>query len=201
MNLPQLGILASGSGSNFAALAEAIAQGSLSAHIAVMITNNPDAYVYQRARALGIPAVIINHREFASREVFDAQVAQTLKSYQVEWVIMAGWMRRATEVLLEAFPQRIVNIHPSLLPSFPGIKAVEQALAYGVKITGCTVHLVTLEVDQGPIVLQAAVPVLDQDTPETLHTRIQVEEHRILPEAVRILLQQNKENSLSTQKE
>lgn len=193
MNLPQLGILASGSGSNFAVLAREIAQGSLSAHISVMITNNPDAYAYQRAMDLKIPAVIINHREFASREAFDTQVTQTLNAYQVEWVIMAGWMRRATEVLLQAFPQHIVNIHPSLLPSFPGIKAVEQALAYGVKITGCTVHLVTLEVDQGPILLQAAVPVLAEDTPETLHARIQVEEHRILPEALRILLQPNEQ--------
>lgn len=183
----RLGILASGSGSNFAAIAESIAQGSLNARIQVVIYNNPDAGVALKAQHWGIPSVLLDHRLFSQREEFDLTIARTLQSYDVEWVMMAGWMRRVTQQLLQAYPQRILNIHPSLLPSFPGIRAVEQALHYGVKITGCTVHLVTLEVDSGPIILQAAVPVLPGDTSDTLHARIQREEHRILPEAIRLV--------------
>ncbi len=184
-----LGILASGSGSNAQAIAEAIAQGSLAARIAVIVYNNPEAGVRLRAESLGIPAVLVNHRDFDSREAFDQAVVKVLKDFGVEWVIMAGWMRRVTEVFLAAYPQRIVNIHPSLLPSFPGVRAVEQALAYGVKITGCTVHWVTLEVDQGPIIAQAAVPVLPEDTPATLHARIQTQEHRLYPRAIAEIIQ------------
>lgn len=180
----RLGILASGKGSNFVALALAIQAQTLLAQIQVVITNNPEAPVRQRAEPLGIPVVVIHHREFDQREAFDQAVVDQLRAYHVDWVIMAGWMRRATAVLVDAFPSRIVNIHPSLLPSFPGVRAWEQALNYGVKITGCTVHYVTLEVDQGPIIRQAAVPVLPDDTPESLHQRIQEEEHRILPKAV-----------------
>jgi len=184
-----LGILASGSGSNAQAIAEAIAQGSLAARIAVIVYNNPEAGVRLRAETLGIPAVLVNHRDFASREAFDQAVVKVLQDFGVEWVIMAGWMRRVTDVFLAAYPQRIVNIHPSLLPSFPGVRAVEQALAYGVKITGCTVHWVTLEVDQGPIIAQAAVPVLADDTPASLHARIQTQEHRLYPRAIAEIIQ------------
>jgi len=184
-----LGILASGSGSNAQAIAEAIAQGSLAARIAVIVYNNPEAGVRLRAETLGIPAVLVNHRDFDSREAFDQAVVKVLKDFGVEWVIMAGWMRRVTDVFLAAYPQRIVNIHPSLLPSFPGVRAVEQALAYGVKITGCTVHWVTLEVDQGPIIAQAAVPVLPDDTPASLHARIQTQEHRLYPRAIAEIIQ------------
>lgn len=184
-----LGILASGSGSNAQAIAEAIAQGSLAARIAVIVYNNPEAGVRLRAETLGIPAVLVNHRDFDSREAFDQAVVKVLKDFGVEWVVMAGWMRRVTEVFLAAYPQRIVNIHPSLLPSFPGVRAVEQALAYGVKITGCTVHWVTLEVDQGPIIAQAAVPVLPDDTPASLHARIQTQEHRLYPRAIAEIIQ------------
>ncbi len=182
----KLGILASGSGTNFEAVARAIASCLLNAQIQVLIYNNPEAKVATRAANWNVPAVLLNHRHFQSREDLDRQIVQTLQQYQVEWVIMAGWMRIVTPILIDAFPDQIINIHPSLLPSFRGVRAIEQALAAGVKITGCTVHLVAPEVDSGTILLQAAVPVLPDDTPETLHARIQVQEHRILPLAIAI---------------
>ena len=180
----KLGIMASGSGSNFEAVAQAIKDGQLNAQIQVLIYNNPEAKAAARAVRWGVPSVLLNHRDFQRREDLDQQIVQTLHHYEVEWVIMAGWMRLVTPVLIDAFPDQIINIHPSLLPSFRGVRAVEQALNTGVKITGCTVHIVCLEVDSGPILLQAAVPVLPNDTPETLHARIQVQEHRILPPAI-----------------
>lgn len=180
----KLGVMASGNGSNFEAVAQAIKDRQLNAQIQVLIYNNPGANVLARAEQWGVPAVLLNHREVGSREAFDEQIVQTLRQYEVEWVIMAGWMRVVTPVLINAFPDRIINIHPSLLPSFKGIRAVEQALTAGVKITGCTVHLVRVEVDSGPILLQAAVPILPDDTAEALHARIQVQEHRILPLAI-----------------
>ena len=180
----KLGIMASGSGSNFEAVAQAIKDGQLNAQIQVLIYNNPEAKAAARAVRWGVPSVLLNHRNFQRREALDQQIVQTLHQYEVEWVIMAGWMRLVTPVLIDAFPDQIINIHPSLLPSFRGVRAVEQALNTGVKITGCTVHIVCLEVDSGPILLQAAVPVLPDDTKETLHARIQVQEHRILPPAI-----------------
>lgn len=180
----KIGILASGNGSNFEALAQAIASGQLNAQIQVLIYNNPEAKVATRAANWGVPAILLNHRDFQHREDLDRQIVHTLRQYEVEWVIMAGWMRIVTPVLIDAFPEQIINIHPSLLPSFKGVRAVEQALAAGVKIAGCTVHLVSLEVDSGLILLQAAVPVLPDDTPETLHARIQVQENKILPQAI-----------------
>ncbi|QIR40648.1 phosphoribosylglycinamide formyltransferase [Tolypothrix sp. PCC 7910] len=185
----KLGLLASGNGSNFEAVAQAIASGQLNAQIQVLIYNNPDAKAAVRAANWGVEAVLLNHRDYKNRQKFDGQIVQTLQQYDVDWVILAGWMRLLTPVLIDAFPDRIINIHPSLLPSFKGIHAVEQALAAGVKITGCTVHLVCLEVDSGPIIIQAAVPVLADDTAETLHARIQVEEHRILPQAIALAAQ------------
>ncbi|CAN1210528.1 phosphoribosylglycinamide formyltransferase [Tumidithrix helvetica PCC 7403] len=179
-----LGVLASGSGSNLEAIAKAISEGRLNAKIEVLIYNNPDAYVRQRAERLGIPAVLLNHRNYKSREVLDAAIAEVLQAHHVNLVIMAGWMRVVTQVLIDAFPNRILNIHPSLLPSFPGIHAIDQALNYGVKIAGCTVHIVSLEVDCGPILQQAAVPVLPDDTPSSLQQRIQVQEHSIYPKAI-----------------
>ncbi|NET82694.1 MAG: phosphoribosylglycinamide formyltransferase [Moorea sp. SIO1F2] len=183
----KLGVMASGSGSNFEAIASAIANGQLNAQISVLIYNNPGIKALARAEKYGIPAVLHNHRHTKKREDFDQQIVQTLQEYEVEWVVMAGWMRVVTQVLLDAFPNRILNIHPSLLPSFKGVRAVEQALEAGVKITGCTVHVVSLDVDSGPILFQAAVPVLPDDTPETLHARIQVQEHRILVEAIALI--------------
>jgi len=181
----KLGILASGSGSNFEAIAQAIKTGKLNAQIQVVIYNNPRAQVTARAEKFGVNAILLNHRDYKNkREAFDSEIVKTLRDYDVEWVVMAGWMRVSTKVLISAFPNRIINIHPSLLPSFRGIRAVEQALAAGVKITGCTVHLVCEEVDSGPILMQAAVPVLADDTPETLHARIQIQEHKIMVGAI-----------------
>jgi phosphoribosylglycinamide formyltransferase-1 len=183
--------MASGSGSNFEAVAQAIHQGQLNAQIRVLIYNNPGVKVAARAEKWGIPAVLIDHRNYKKRDDLDAQIVETLRQHEVAWVVMAGWMRIVTPTLINAFSKRILNIHPSLLPSFKGVRAVEQALSAGVKITGCTVHHVSLEVDSGPIVMQAAVPILPEDTPETLHARIQVQEHRILPRAIALAAQQS----------
>lgn len=180
----RLGILASGNGSNFAAIAQAIAAGQLPAVITGVVYNEPGAKVAQRAEALGVTHRLINHRDYPDRESFDQAVVDTLRRWHTEWVIMAGWMRRATEVLLQPFGAQVLNIHPSLLPAFPGLKAVERALQAGVKITGCTVHRVVLAVDSGPIIAQAAVPVLPGDTVATLHARIQAQEHRLYPQAI-----------------
>jgi phosphoribosylglycinamide formyltransferase 1 len=182
----RLGVLASGNGSNFEAIAQAIADQILNASLQVVIYNNPDAKVVQRADRWQVPSVLLNHRQFPSREVLDAEIVRALQQADVNWVIMAGWMRVVTPVLINAFPGRILNIHPSLLPSFPGIRAIEQALAAGVKITGCTVHQVIPEVDRGSILIQAAVPIFPDDTPETLHERIQIQEHKILPTGIEI---------------
>ena len=185
-NPPKLGFMASGSGTNFAAIAESIQSNELNAKIEVLIYNNPKAKVQEQAEKYQIPRVLINHRDFASREALDEAIVTTFKEYGVEWVIMAGWMRIITPVLLNAFSERVINIHPSLLPSFRGIRAIEQALAAGVKVTGCTVHFASLEVDSGPIIAQAVVPVLPDDTAETLHARIQIQEHKIFPMAIAI---------------
>lgn len=183
----KLGVLASGSGSNFEVIAQAIANQQLNAKVEVLIYNNPGAKVASRAENFGVPHLLLNHRNYASREELDSEIVKTFRAAGVEWVVMAGWMRIVTQVLLDAFPDRVINIHPSLLPSFPGIRGVEQALAAGVKITGCTVHIARLEVDSGPILMQAAVPILPDDTAETLHARIQVQEHKIMVAAIALL--------------
>jgi phosphoribosylglycinamide formyltransferase 1 len=180
----KLGVMASGSGSNFEAIAQAIANQQLNAQIQVLICNNPGAKALERAERWDIPSILLDHRSYTSREDLDRHIVETLKQHRVEWVIMAGWMRRVTQVLIDAYPDQMLNIHPSLLPSFPGIRAVEQALQAGVKISGCTVHYVHLEVDSGPIVMQAAVPILAEDTSDTLQARIQVQEHHIFPPAI-----------------
>jgi len=179
-----LGVLASGSGSNLEAIANAIAKGQLQAQIAVVIYNESDAFAKQRAEKFGIPAILVNHRDYKSRKDLDRSIIELLNQHNVDLVIMAGWMRIVTQVLIDAFPERILNIHPSLLPSFKGIHAIEQAFNYGVKITGCTVHLLSLEVDSGKILKQAAVPLLANDTLEDLQKRIQVQEHIIYPLAI-----------------
>jgi phosphoribosylglycinamide formyltransferase 1 len=183
----RLGIMASGDGSNFSAIATAIQHQALNAQIAVLIHNKPGIKAIERATQYQVPTVLHHHHDFASREDLDAAIVQTLHSYQVDCVVMAGWMRVVTAVLIDAFPERLINIHPSLLPSFPGIRAIEQALAAQVKITGCTAHLVSLAVDSGPILIQAAVPVLPHDHRDTLHARIQAQEHHILPAAIQLL--------------
>ena len=197
-NLPpaKLGVLASGSGTNFEALIQAIADGELRAEIPVIIYNNPGAKVAARAARWGIPTVLLDHRNYVSREAFDYEVVQILKRNGVDWVIMAGWMRRVTQVFIDAFPHRAINIHPSVLPSFPGIRAIEQALEAKVKVTGCTVHLVDLEVDSGPILMQAVVPILEDDTSETLHARIQAQEHTIFPKAIGLAIAQAHQSSV-----
>jgi phosphoribosylglycinamide formyltransferase-1 len=187
----KLGIMASGNGSNFEAVAEAIASQQLNAQIQALIYNNPGIKAVARAEHWGVPAVLLNHRDYKRREDLDTAIVEVLRQYEVDWVIMAGWMRVVTPVLIDAFPDRIINIHPSLLPSFKGVRAVEQAIEAGVKIAGCTVHLVRPEIDSGPILLQAAVPVLPDDTSETLHARIQVQEHRILPQAIALAAAQH----------
>jgi phosphoribosylglycinamide formyltransferase 1 len=180
----QLGIMASGSGTNFEAVVKAIADSQLNAEIKVLIYNNPQAKAKERADKYKIPSVLIDHRQYKQRTSLDQEIVAVLKAHGVDWVVMAGWMRIVTQTLLDGYPNRIINIHPSLLPSFKGIRAIEQALAAKVKITGCTVHLVSLEVDSGEILMQAAVPILPDDTLETLHARIQVQEHYILPQAI-----------------
>lgn len=182
----RLAILASGNGSNMEAIAAAIEQGKLNASIQVVVYNNPQAQVAERAQQRYLPAVLLNHRDYDTREALDQAIIDTVKAHQADWVIMAGWMRRVTAVLIDAFRGRMLNIHPSLLPSFPGVRAPEQALAAGVKVAGCTVHQVELKVDSGPIIMQAVVPILAGDTVESLQARIQRQEHRIYPAAIAI---------------
>jgi phosphoribosylglycinamide formyltransferase 1 len=180
----RLGVMASGTGSNLGAIAQAIDDRQLQAQIQLLIYNNPDAGVVARADHFGIPHQLLDHRQFASREALDTAIVAAMQLAEVDWVIMAGWMRIVTPVLINAFADRLLNIHPSLLPSFRGIRAVEQALAAGVKVTGCTVHLVVPEVDAGEIIMQAAVPVLPDDTAATLQARIHAQEHVIYPQAI-----------------
>jgi phosphoribosylglycinamide formyltransferase-1 len=163
---------------------DAIASGRLDATIAVVLSNRSEANGLARARAAGIDTVYLNPREHADRDAYDGAIVEVLKARGVDLVCLAGFMRLVGRPLLDAFAGRILNIHPSLLPSFRGLEAQRQALEHGVRITGATVHLVTSDLDDGPIVLQAAVPVLDGDTVETLSARILVEEHRIYPEAI-----------------
>ena len=184
----KLGVLASGSGSNFEAIATAIEQHKLNATIEVLIYNNPKAKVVARAEKFKIPTILLNHRDYKKRKDLDQKIVETLNQNQVQLVVLAGWMRIVTSVLVNAFSGKMINLHPSLLPSFPGLRAIEQALDAGVKVTGCTVHFVELEVDSGPIIMQAAVPILPHDTPETLHQRIQVQEHHIIVAAIAQLM-------------
>ena len=184
----RLGVLVSGRGTNLQALIDAIDERRLDASIAVVISNLEDAGGLERARTAGIEAVYLDHRGRHSRDDYDGELARQLKARDVALVCLAGFMRRIGGSLIDAFPQAILNIHPSLLPAFPGVNAQRQALQHGVKISGVTVHLVTPELDAGPIVLQRSVAVLDDDTAETLAARILVEEHRAYPEAVQMVL-------------
>jgi phosphoribosylglycinamide formyltransferase-1 len=180
----RLGVLLSGRGSNFLAIHQAITAGRLSAEIAVVLSNAPQAPGLDRARALGIPAIAVT----AKGPERDAHLIQHLRDQRVDLVCLAGYMRLLGPTFIAAFPQRIVNIHPSLLPAFPGLDAQRQALAYGVKVAGCTVHFVDEGLDSGPIVKQAAVPVFDSDTDTTLAARILEQEHRIYSEAIALVL-------------
>jgi len=185
----RLGVLISGRGSNLQALIDATRDGRLRATIAVVVSNRADAAGRERARKAGIETVCIDHRAYPSRDEHDRAVVRELRARDVGLVCLAGYMRLVGAPLLEAFPNAILNIHPSLLPAFPGVDAQRQAVEHGARISGVTVHLVTAELDGGPIVVQRAVPVLDGDTPETLSERILVEEHRAYPEAVQVVLE------------
>jgi phosphoribosylglycinamide formyltransferase-1 len=179
-----LGVLVSGSGTNLQAVLDAVRGRELDARVAVVISNVATAGALERARAAGVEAVVIEHQRYADRRAFDAAVVETLKSRGVDVVVLAGFMRLITDVLLDAFPMRIVNVHPALLPAFPGVHGQRQALAYGVRIAGCTVHFVDGGTDTGPIIAQAAVPVCDGDDDAALSARILAKEHELLPRAL-----------------
>jgi phosphoribosylglycinamide formyltransferase-1 len=188
--MKRLGILLSGRGSNFEAIAENVAAGSIDATIAVVISNRPEARGLETARARGLNAVCVPSRGM-ERDAYDRLVVAELKKHAVDLVCLAGFMRLLSAYFVREFPLRILNIHPALLPSFPGLDAQHQAIEHGVKVSGCTVHFVDENLDAGPIIVQAVVPVLDDDTADTLSARILKEEHRIYSEAIRIVLAGN----------
>lgn len=181
-----IGVLASGRGSNFQAIIDEIEKGRLNAEIKLLIVDNNAAYAVERAKKHSIEYLYLNPNEFASRHVFFTRIAEELKKRGIELVILAGFMRIVEKPLIDAFPNRIMNIHPALLPSFPGLHGQRQAINYGVKISGCTVHFVDEGIDTGPIIIQASVPVSPDDTEETLSERILKMEHKIFPEAIRL---------------
>ncbi len=185
--MKRIAVLASGRGSNFEAIARNIREGRLEAEIAALVANNPEARALEIARAYGIHAVSLPSKGIDS-DTYAAMVRDALEPLRVDLICLAGFMRRVGAPLLEAYAMRILNIHPSLLPAFPGLNVQQQAIDYGVKYSGCTVHFVDAGLDTGPIVAQAAVPVLDDDTAETLAARILVEEHRIYTEAIALVL-------------
>ncbi|MBS1842097.1 MAG: phosphoribosylglycinamide formyltransferase [Acidobacteria bacterium] len=187
----RIGVLLSGRGSNFEALADSIAAGRISnAEIALVLSNREAAVGIERAKARGLVTKVIPSKGL-EREVYDRQVVAALNEAKVDLICLAGYMRLLSPYFVAAFPQKILNIHPSLLPSFPGLEAQKQALDYGVKFAGCTVHFVDENLDAGPIILQSIVPVEDADTEETLSARILKEEHKIYTEAVKIVLEGN----------
>ena len=183
-DLLKLGVLISGNGSNLQSIIDHIEKGSLKAIIKIVISNNPDALGITRAKKHGIQISVLKNADFKSKEDFDSELINILKKNDVELIILAGFTRILTSGFLKAFPHKIMNIHPALLPSFPGLHGQKQALDYGVKFTGCTVHFVDEGVDTGPIIIQSVVPVHDDDTVETLAARILKEEHRIYPQAI-----------------
>lgn len=187
---PRLAVLGSGKGSNFVAIANAVAAGTLHAEIALVISDAPHAGILDHARARGLRAEFVPPGRFRSKldEESEPRLIQMLTTARIDWVVLAGFMRILKGEFLRHFEHRVVNVHPSLLPSFPGLEAWKQAFTYGVKQTGCTVHLVDQGIDTGPIVAQEAVPVLSDDTPESLHARIQAAEQRIYPAALGDLL-------------
>lgn len=183
----RVGVLASGSGSNFQALVEALNVPGSPARVEVLVCNVPGAKALERAAKAGVEAVLMDHRGAASREAYDVQLAQVLRERGVELVCLAGYMRLVTPSFLQRFPGRVLNLHPALLPSFPGLHAVAQAIAAGVRVSGCTVHYVDEGTDTGPIIAQAPVPVLPGDDEASLGARIHAEEHRLYPVVVRAI--------------
>ena len=183
----RVGVLASGRGTDFQSLVDARDRGELDVDLAVLVSNVPEAPVLERAKRAGVPAVTIDHRPFGKdREAFERRVVQVLREHGVDLIVFAGFMRIVSAYLVREFPDRIINIHPSLLPAFPGAHAHRDVLAAGAKVSGCTIHFVDASVDGGPFILQKAVPVLDDDTEESLEARILEWEHRLLPLAVRL---------------
>jgi phosphoribosylglycinamide formyltransferase 1 len=183
----KLGVLISGRGSNLQAIIDACEKGRIPATVAVVISNDPLAPGLARAKKHNIPAVVIDNRNFPDKHTYELEIVKTLKQHEVGLVCLAGYMRIVGPVLLEHFPEKIINIHPSLLPSFPGLHAQKQALDHGVTVTGCTVHFVDSGCDTGPIIIQSAVPVKESDTEETLSERILVQEHHIYPMAIEFI--------------
>ena len=181
-----IGVLASGRGTNLQAIIEAIEEGKIEGRISIVISDNPDAYALKRARQHNIETRYINFKEFKNREDYDKEIINYLKEKKVDLVVLAGYMRILTPYFINAYKDKIINIHPALLPSFPGLHAQKQAVEYGVKVSGCTVHFVDEGVDSGPIILQQAVEVKDDDTEESLAERILREEHRIYPRAIQL---------------
>jgi len=183
----RVGVLASGRGSNFQSIADAVARKELDVELAVLICNMPGAAVLDRAKVAGVPAVVIDHREYGKdREAWEREAVRILREHRVDLVVFAGFMRLVTPYFVSEFPNRILNIHPSLLPAFPGAHGQRDALAHGVKVSGLTIHFVDASLDGGPIVLQKAVPVRDDDSEEALAARILEWEHRMYPLAVRL---------------
>jgi len=186
----RVAVLASSRGSNLQAIIDAVEAGQVEAKIVAVISNKREAVALERARKHGLPDLFVDPKPFVgrpdSREAYDQVLLDLLKKYDVELVLLAGYMKIVTAVLVNAYANRMMNIHPSLLPSFPGLEVQKKALEWGCKLAGCTVHFVTEGVDEGPIILQAAVPILDDDTPETLAARILVQEHKIYPRAVQL---------------
>jgi phosphoribosylglycinamide formyltransferase-1 len=183
--LLKLGVLISGSGSNFQSIIDHIEKGTLPAQIKIVVSNNPQAFGLTRAKKHGIDCAVLNHQDFLSREDFDRELIRILQNAGVDLIVLAGFMRILTRPFLRAFEQKIINIHPALLPAFPGTHVQQKAIDYGVKFSGCTVHFVDEGVDTGPIIIQAVVPVHADDTAETLAARILKEEHKIYPQAIR----------------
>ncbi|HAM32377.1 MAG TPA: phosphoribosylglycinamide formyltransferase [Deltaproteobacteria bacterium] len=184
-----IAVLVSGSGSNLQAIIDAAERGEIPGRVGLVLSNKADAYGLTRARNHGIPTAVVDHKAYGSREEFDAKMVEAIRASGARLVCLAGFMRVVTPVFLRAFPHRILNIHPALLPSFPGTHGPGQALRYGVRFSGCTVHFLDEGVDTGPIIVQAVVPVHEDDTEETLAARILKEEHRIYPVAIRLFLE------------
>jgi phosphoribosylglycinamide formyltransferase-1 len=188
MALTRLGILISGTGSNMKSIVAACETGNVPAEVAIVMSNSADAPGLAWAADHGLATALLPHRDFPSREAHDTAIVEKLGQAGVEWVCLAGYMRLLSAVFVDAYPNRILNIHPALLPSFPGLHGQRQAWEYGVKVSGCTVHLVDLELDHGPIVVQRAVSVLEDDDEDRLSARILEQEHKAYPEALHVLL-------------
>ena len=185
----RIGVLVSGSGSNLQSIMDACERGEIDGTVAVVISNDPGAYALTRARSKSVPVASIPHRDYPDRESFDRELVRVLHEYQADLVALAGFMRVLTPWFLRQFPARVINIHPALLPSFPGLHVRQKAIDHGVRISGCTVHFVDAGVDTGPIIIQAAVPVYPEDTEEELKDRILALEHRIYPKAISLFAQ------------